>query len=330
VAQTPERRLADSVEGTSQADFGGLDWGQLLLAAGIFGSAFLWISLALRSISPETIAFGRVAMGAVALGAVPAARCRIARPDWPRLLVASVVGIAAPALLFGVAEQRISSALAGMLVSGVPVMTAVVAAIETRRFPRSRRLIGLVVGMIGIGLLAGPDLTAEGAEALGVGLVLVAVVCYAVATTLYAPLQQTYGSLRVTWWVLNVSSIVLLPLGVVGFARSTVELLPVLALVVLGVFGTGVVWALFMGLIGRVGAVRASIVGYLIPIVALILGVAVLGESVGWVQIAGVIVALGGGYLLSRATRREDRAVPEGAAEETVAHHVPLALHMCR
>ncbi len=329
MAQHPQRRLADSVEGTSRGDFALVDWGQLVLSAAIFGSAFLWIALALRSISPETIAFGRVAMGAAALGMVPAARCRIVRGDWPRLVVASIVGIAAPVLLFGVAEQRISSALAGMLVSGIPLMTAIVAAVETRTFPRSQRLLGLVVGLVGMGLLAAPGLTAQGSEALGVVLVLVAVLCYAVATTLYAPLQQTYGSLRVTLWVLIVSSAVLLPIGMVGIGRSAVELLPVVALVVLGVVGTGMVWALFMGLIGRVGAVRSSIAGYLIPIFALVLGVLVLDESVSWLQVAGVAIALIGGFLLSRATHGADRDAA-GAVDESLAERGPPALQMCR
>lgn len=315
------------MEGTSRDDFGFVDWGRLLLTAAIFGSAFLWIALALRSVSPETIAFGRVALGALALGMLPAARCRIVRADWPRLVVASIVGIAAPVLLFGVAEQRISSALAGMLVSGIPLMTAVVTAVETRTFPRNRRLAGLVVGLAGIGLLAAPDLTAEAPEVIGVGLVLVAVVCYAVASTLYAPLQQTYGSLRVTLWVLVVSSVVLSPSGVLGLERSSVEPLPVVALVVLGVAGTGAVWALFMGLIGRVGAVRASVAGYLIPIFALLFGVVILDERVHLLQVAGVVVALVGGYLLSRAPFREDEARMD---ESTEAGEAPLALQMCR
>lgn len=319
-----QRRLADSVEGTSVDDFHLADWGRLLLIAAIFGSAFLWISISLRSISPETIAFGRVALGALALVMVPDARCRIARSDWPRLLLASVVGIAAPVLLFGVAEQRISSALAGMLVAGLPIMAAIVTAIETRTPPRRDRLAGLLIGMVGIVLLTAPGLTSAQAEAIGVGLVLVAVVCYAVATTLYAPLQQTYGSLRVTLWVLVVSSIVLLPLGIAGITRSSFEAASVGALAILGVLGTGVVWALFVGFVGRVGAVRSSIAGYLIPVVALLLGVSVLGEQVQWIQVIGVAVALTGGYLISRATHSRQ----EGPASEAEA--VPAALHMCR
>ncbi len=131
-------------------------------------------------------------------------------------------------------------------------------------------------------------------------MVLGAVFSYAVASTLYAPLQQTYGSLPVTLWLLIVSTVMLSPLGLNGLPQSSVEWLPMVSLLILGVIGTGAAWAMWVALIGRVGAVRAAIAGYIIPIVALVLGVLVLDEQIELVQIAGVAVALSGGYLLSR------------------------------
>ena len=329
---TSERRsLAGSVEGLSETDLGLRDWGELLLVAGIFGSAFLWISLSLRSISPGTIAFGRVSLGAAALGLVPAARCRIARSDIPRMLLAAIVGIAAPVLLFGLAEERIPSALAGMMVAGMPAMAAIVTAVVTRSLPPPGRLAGVMLGLIGLALLAGPSLVDATAEAGGVVMVALAVLCYAVATMLYAPLQQTYGSLRVTMWVLVFSSIVLLPIGVAGLASSDIELLPVIALVILGVIGTGVVWAMFVGMVGRVGAVRSSIAGYLIPIIALALGVVVLGERVTLAQLVGVGTALAGGYLLSKRPHpAADARTRDGVFAGGPPEHMPPALEMCR
>jgi drug/metabolite transporter (DMT)-like permease len=87
-----------------------------------------------------------------------------------------------------------------------------------------------------------------------------------------------------------------------------------LALVVVGVIGGGLVWALYMGLIGRVGAVRASIAGYLIPVVALVLGAGVLDERVEVVQIVGVAVALFGGYVLSKGRGSEPATVNQHGA----------------
>ena len=330
-----QRLLADSVEGTSGVDFRPTDWGQLGLTAAIFGSAFLWISLALESIEPGLLSFGRVALGAAALALIPAARCRIRRVDWPRLVLASVTGLAAPVFFIALAEQRIPSAVAGMFVSAIPLFTAVIAAVETRTWPKRRRLAGLAIGTVGIVVIAVPNAGGAGAEAIGVLLVLLAMLSYSVATTVFAPLQQTYGSLRVTLWILVVSSVLLLPLGVIGVPDSSLEVKSTVALVILGVLGTGIVWALFVGLVGRVGAVRSSIVGYLIPIVALVLGVVVLNESVATIQIAGVAIALIGGYIISRI---DATTVPEIPAEspdaelpEVDAVEVPPAsFHMCR
>lgn len=314
------RALAESVEGTSQGDFRLIDWGQLVAVSMIFGSAFLWIALALRSISPGTLSFGRVVMGAAAVSVLPAARCAIRRVDWPRLGLASFFGIAAPVFLFALAEERIPSALAGMLVSAIPIMTAAVAAIETRTWPRRTRLAGLAVGFVGIVLLVAPDLSSGGAEAVGVVMVLTAVMAYAIASTLYAPLQQTYGALRVTLWVLILSAVMLLPLGVLGLSDSSIEPLSTTALVILGVVGTGVVGVLYVGLVGRVGAVRSSIAGYLIPIVALLLGVVFLSEQIEWVQAGGVVVALAGGYVMSRSA--DDPATADADPIPDTAHAV--------
>jgi drug/metabolite transporter (DMT)-like permease len=334
MADPEHRSVAESVEGIDQADFRLLDWGQLALSAAIYGSAFLWIALALRSIHPGALAFGRVALGAIALAVVPAARCAIERQDWPRLIAGSFFGMAAPVFLFALAEERIPSAVAGMMVSAIPIMTAVVAAIETRSWPTRNRLIGLGVGLVGIVLLALPNLSGSGAEAIGIVMALGALFSYAIASTLYAPLQQTYGSLRVTWWLLIASVVMLFPLGVVGLPESSFEPLSFTALLILGIVGTGIVWALFVGLIGRVGAVRASIIGYLIPVVALVLGVLVLDEQVELIQVGGVAIALLGGYLVSLGAKRRAPAVSDERirppAEDFVEVPAGTPLEMCR
>lgn len=294
------RRVAETVEGTHRGHFAFLDWGQLAINSLIFGSAFLWISVALRSVAPGLLAFGRVALGAAALALVARARVRIARQDRMRTVAAGFFGSAGPALLFALAEQRVSSALAGMLVSGVPILTAALAGVISRERPSRLRLVGLAIGAAGIVMLAVPDLRGAEAEPLGVALVLLAVAFYAVSGMLYAPLRHAYGALPVTMWTLLAAAAILAPFGVAGLADSRFEWGPVGALVLLGVLGTGVVWALHLDLLGRVGAVRAAVVGYSIPLVALALGVIVLDEHVVAIQVIGVVVALIGGWLVSR------------------------------
>ena len=123
----PADRLPVTAPGTHLGEFRLFDWAHLALAALIFGSAFMWIALALRSLEPGVIGFGRVALGAGALALVPSARKRIAPADRPRLIVAGLAGMGAPALLFAMAEQHIDSAITGMLVSAIPLMTTIAA-----------------------------------------------------------------------------------------------------------------------------------------------------------------------------------------------------------
>lgn len=294
------RSIADAVEGTSVSVLSLREWGKLGLSAVISGSVFLWIAIALRSLSPGSVAFGRVCLGALTLALVPAAHGCIRQEDLTRFAFASFFGFAAPVLLLALAEERIPSAVAGMMTCTLPIATAVVAALETRSRPKRDRSIGLAVGLVGIALIAAPNLSLFRGEAIGVMLVLGSNVSVAISATLIAPLQQAYGSLRATMWLLIFSTGLLIPLGLAGLSGSTLDWSSLVALAFLGVVGTGVVWVLFVGLVGRVGAVRAGMAGYLIPVIALALGVIVLGENVGPVQLAGAVVALAGGYMVSR------------------------------
>ena len=245
------RSLAESVEGSSHEALGMRDWGQLGLAALIFGSAFMWMSIAQRGFESPTIAFGRVALGAAALSLLPGARCRVFRQDWLR--IAGILGFAAPFFLILLAQERIPSAVAGMTVSILPIAAALVAAIETRRWPRPARVAGLSIGLVGAGLLAAPNLAGTTAQASGILLALASVLCYAIASTIVAPLQQTYGALRVTMWLLITASLALLPFAVPTFGSIQLELASLGALLFLGIVGTGLVWALYVGLVHQAG-----------------------------------------------------------------------------
>jgi drug/metabolite transporter (DMT)-like permease len=294
-------RLPVTSAGTHAGDFRFLEWGHLGLTALIFGSAFMWISLGLRSLEPGVIGFGRVALGGVALAVLPSARRSIARHDWARLTAAGLAGMGAPAILFSLAQQHIDSAVTGMLVSAIPIATTAVAAVMTGTMPGPRRRRGLLLGFCGIALLTAPDLTGAQAAPLGIGLVLIAVIGYATANNLFVPLIHRYGPLPVTMWSLVISSVALLPLGIAGLGDSTFEWLPVVSVVILGVLGTGVARALMVALIGKVGAPRGSVTAYFVPVIALILGIFALNESVEPIQLVGTAISLTGAYLVSRA-----------------------------
>ena len=300
-----QERLPVTADGSYSGDFRIFEWGHLALTALIFGSAFMWIALGLRSLEPGVIAFGRVSLGAGALALLPASRRRIARMDWPRLVVAALAGMGIPALLFAMAEQHIDSAVTGMLVSAIPIFTTVVAAAITRVLPGPRRRRGLLIGFAGIALLSYPDLAGADAAPLGIVLVLLAITGYATSNNIIVPLIHRYGALPVTMWSLTVSSVALFPLLLIGLGGSAFEWLPVVSVVILGVFGTGIARALMVSLVGKVGAPRGSVTAYFVPITALLLGLIVLDESVQPIQIGGMVVSLAGAYLVSLSDHRQ-------------------------
>ncbi len=293
------RRILTTNAGSDDREFTARHWLWMLTNAAIFGSAFLWISMSLRGFPAPVVAVGRVALGCGALAMVPSSRRRVDRSDWPRFLIVGIAGQGGPALLFAMAEERISSALTGMLISSVPMATVAVAAILTRTVPGRRRILGLFVGMAGVALLVSPALGDATAEPTGILFVLLAVGGYGLSANLYVPLQQKYGAISVAMWALAVGTVLLIPVAAPSVSDIDWRADSLVALAILGVLGTGLGRAMLITFMGRVGASRGSIIGYVVPIMALVLGVVALDESVEAIQVGGVLVALFGGWLVS-------------------------------
>ncbi len=293
-------RLVVTGEGSQREAYSPLDWTLLAAISVIWGASFLFIAIGLRSLEPGVIAAARVMLGAGVLALFPGARKAIAPADRARVIAIGITGQGAHALLFALAEERIDSALAGMLVSAVPIITAILMTAITRRLPGRPQRLGLAIGFAGVMSLTVPALTNVSGSALGIFFVVLAMFGYAFSSVLYPPLQQSYGALPVIMWALVTASVLLLPLGVLGLGDSSFEWGPVIAIVVLGIVGTGIARAMHMTLVGRVGANRGTLAGYSIPVIALTLGVVFLDETVQQVQVVGVLLAVAGSYLVSR------------------------------
>lgn len=248
----------------------------------------------------------RLLLGAGVLACVPPARRgRVARSDWPRVLLLGVLWMALPLTLFPIAQQTVDSAVAGMLTGAQPLLTALVAAVLLLRRPRGTHVVGLVIGFVGIFAIAVSSLATGGGSSLGgVALILVAVSCYAVAVNLAVPLQQRYGSLPVVLRTLAVATVLVAPLALFaapGVDRPAITPSSWVAVALLGVVSTGLAYAMFAALVGRAGSTRGASAIYLIPVVAVVLGVTVGGEHVQPVAAAGAVVVLAGAWLSSRA-----------------------------
>lgn len=289
------------------AAFSPSDWAIFSAISLIWGASFLFIAIGLESLEPGVITFLRVALGAVTLAVLPGARMRLQRGDRFRMAALSVIWVGIPFTLFPLAEQHINSAVAGLLNGAVPMFTAGFAVVLFRRRTNGPQLLGLGVGLLGVVLISLPSLSEGSSQALGVGLVLLATFCYGLATNLAAPLQMRYGSRPVMSRMLILATIWTLPFGIISIPGSKVELTPLVAVLVLGVVGTGVAYLLMGALVSRVGPTRASFITYLIPGVSLALGVAVKDDHVAALAVAGVGLVIVGAML---AGRQERESIP--------------------
>jgi drug/metabolite transporter (DMT)-like permease len=299
-------RILSTSEGTHRGAFAPADWLPFLAIGGIWGSSFFLILIGLESFEPGLITWLRIAFGAAALWTVHRGRTSIDRADVPRLVALSFLWVAIPFTMFPLAEQHVTSALAGMMNGGVPVLAALFGSLMLRRLPTRLQIVGLVLGSSGIAAIA-ISAAGEGSdEALGVAMLLLAIVCYGLAINIATPLQQRYGPLTVMSKMLALATIWTAPFGLASLPDSGFSWAAFGAVVVLGAVGTGFAFVIMGRLVGRVGGTRASFAIYLVPVVAMLLGVAFRSEEIAAVGVVGVVLVIAGAVLASRAEQSVD------------------------
>ena len=296
----PRRRMLESSGGSLTEAFGAAEWALLGGIALMWGSSFLFMEIGLESLRPGVVTWARIGLGAAALSLVPRARQRIASADLPRVALLGVVWMGVPLTLFPIAQQWVDSSVAGMVNGAMPLTSAVWAFALLGRLPGRSQLGGLLLGFTGIVAIAWPGLTESSATALGTGLLLVSMVLYGLAVNLAVPLQQRYGALPVLLRAQVAALVLVTPVGLWQLGGSEWSVGPVLAMLPLGVLGTGLAFALMTTLVGRVGGPRGAVAIYFVPIVAIILGVVVLSERVHPSALLGTALVLAGAWLTSR------------------------------
>jgi len=282
------------------------DWALLVLPGLIWGASFLFIAEGLEALAPDGVTFVRIAIGFVTLSLIPAARRPIARADWKGTAWLGVLWMAFPLSMFPHAEQHVSSAMTGMLNGATPLFATAVAALLARRLPSRAVVVGLAVGLLGALLVAAPTLCEGQSSTTSVLLIVAALVSYGVAINLARPLQQRNGALPVIWRALAVALVLTAPLGLPALLHAQWTLRAALSMLALGALGTGVANVLVAVAAGRMGATRASASTFLMPAVALALGLAVRGERVAAMAMAGGAVCLAGAWLVRRASLRSN------------------------
>jgi drug/metabolite transporter (DMT)-like permease len=290
--------------------------GLLLFAAMsiVWGIPYLLIRVAVAEVTPPVLVFARTALGALILLPVALARAdvRDVLRHWRWVVAFALIEIAIPWVLLSSAEQQISSSLAGLLVAGVPLVGATIAAIVggPDRVGR-RQLVGLLIGFAGVAAIAGGDYQAESAVALAQ--VAIVIVCYAVGPFILSRRLAGVSSIGVMSLSLTLTALLYLPVAAVQWPATTPSTGALASIAILGVVCTAAAFMLFAALIHEVGPVRATVITYVNPAVAAVLGVLILGETLTPAMLVGFALAIAGSTL---ATRRPETPDAEAAAVE--------------
>lgn len=285
-------------------------WALFASQAVIWGMPYLFIKIAADELSPGFIAWSRVAMAAAIL--VPIAwRSGAFRGLQLRWLVAfAVAEVTVPFPLIAFGEEHLASSLAAILIATVPLVMAFLSLrFDHSERPTRTRFAGMLVGLTGVVALVGIDVAGTPIELVGALAVLLAAVGYAVGPMLVKRRFAEANPIGPVAGALGIATFLLLPPAAAGLPTEVPSADVIASLVVLGLVCTAVAFLLFFRLITEVGPSRASIITYVNPVVALALGVAVLGESVTAGTVVGLLLILAGSWLAT------DGRVPPGLAQ---------------
>ncbi len=281
----------------------------------IWGIPYLLIRVAVRELSPAFLVFARTAVGALLLLPLAARRgeLRVLLPHWRPVLLFTVVEIGIPWLLLSRAEERLSSSLTGLLVAAVPLVAAGISAATGSRHRLERRSWGgLLVGILGVGALVGLDFGRVGLVPLLE--VLVVVVGYTSGPIVLSRSLSELPSLGVIAASLTVAAVAYAPVAAFEVPKH-LHADVILSVACLGVICTALAFLIFFALIAEVGPVRATVITYVNPAVAAILGVSLLSERFTAGMGVGFALVLAGSVLATgRRPAPESVVPPEPAA----------------
>jgi drug/metabolite transporter (DMT)-like permease len=274
----------------------------------IWGIPYLFIRIAVHDLTPVVLVFTRATVGALILLPIVVVRGELRGlfKSWLPLLVFAAVEIGIPWVMLSGAEQRITSSLAGLLVSAVPLVGVVIAtSLGNREHLRGASLAGLLLGIVGVAAIVGFDLRTS--DWLALVQMAIVVVAYAVGPVIVSRYLSGLPSMGVIAVSLAACAIVYLPFAAVQRPSSVPPLTTIASVAVLAVVCTALAFVVFFALIAAIGPVRATVITYINPAVAALLGVAVLRESFTVGMGVGFVLVIAGSVL---ATRRPRDAAP--------------------
>ena len=294
-------------------------WLLFAVMAVIWGVPYFFIRVAVKELAPPVVVFGRTSIAAAVLF-VLARRADAIRPalrHWRPVLAFAILEMAIPWILLTHAEEHLASGLAALIIASVPVVGAVAAfTLGDRSALRPVRIVGIVLGVSGVGLLVARDLSSDAAPPWwSVAEVLIVVLCYATAPFIAARRLPDVPSLGVISVSLTVVATIYAPIAAFTLPDEAPGMKAVWSVLGLAVICTGIAFVVFFRLIAEIGPARAGLITFANPVVAIALGAAFLDEHITLSIVIGFLLVVAGCWFATRP--------PTPAASTTELSPVP-------
>jgi drug/metabolite transporter (DMT)-like permease len=286
--------------------------GWLLFAAMcvIWGIPYLLIKVAVRDLSPATLVLCRTGIGALILLPIAASRGTLwpALKRWRGVLLFGLVEMAIPWWLLSNAETKLSSSLTGLLVAAVPLASALIVLLTGGRERLGvSHALGLLLGLAGVSALVGFDLGHVSARP--VSEVAVVVVCYALGPLILSRMLSDLPAFGVITISLAATAVAYIPIAAFSLPSTRPSGEVIISVLILSAVCTSLAFLLFFALIDQIGPVRATVITYVNPAVAALLGVTILSESFTFGMAIGFVLILAGSVLATRPSERAPFAI---------------------
>jgi drug/metabolite transporter (DMT)-like permease len=264
----------------------------------LWGVPYFFIKVAVEELSAGFVAWSRVAMAALILLPIAYRRGALRGLD-PRWLAAfALVEITIPFPMIAFGEEHLASSLAAILIAAVPLIVALMALrVDHEERAEGSRLVGLIVGFTGVVVLLGLDVAGRPGELLGAFAILLAAVGYAAGPMIIKHRFRAIDPLGPITASMGISALVLAPAAALSPPEAVPSGEALTSVIVLGLVCSALGFLLFFALIHEVGPGRATVITFVNPVVAVALGIVLLGEGIGLSAVAGLLLILAGSWL---------------------------------
>lgn len=277
--------------------------GQFILVGFLWGVPYLFMRVAVREWDPSIVVFGRVVIGAAILFPIAIRRgvVKVTLRGFKWILAYAIFEMCGPWYLITHAETKINSGLAGLLVATVPIWSTIYSSMAgDKTVWHAKRLMGIIIGFIGLVLIVGIETISGAADAFSVFQTILAAILYSTAMAIILKGMPNGDGVAINAIAMTITAFIFAPAALTNLPEKMPSFNATASLIGLGVLSTGLAFMIYFGLVKEIGQARGSLVTYLNTAFAVVLGVLVLGEPLTIGIITGLPLVLLGSYFASR------------------------------